>query len=81
MAQDGVLQGGKYAYNDDQETPNTLLASYDYGGREIVFEVRGLLTGGEGFPMARRRRCAGRSRSSSRHRRPSGAHRHRRAIP
>ncbi len=48
-------QGGKYAYIDDQETPNTLLASYDYGsGREIVFEVRGLLTGGEGVPVARR---------------------------
>ena len=41
-------QGGKYAYTDDQETPNTLLAGYDYGGREIVFEVRGLLTGAEG---------------------------------
>jgi predicted dehydrogenase len=47
-------QGGKYAYTDDQETPNTLLASYDYGGREIVFEVRGLLTGGEGSKMQRR---------------------------
>jgi hypothetical protein len=47
-------QGGKYAYEDDQETPNTLLASYDYGGREIVFEVRGLLTGSEGFPVQRR---------------------------
>ena len=46
--------GGKYAYTDDQETPNTLLASYDYGGREIVFEVRGLLTGGEGLPMRTR---------------------------
>src|SRR5713226_5286812 len=49
-----VATGGKYAYDDDQETPNTLLASYDYGGREIVFEVRGLLTGGEGVPVARR---------------------------
>ncbi len=47
-------QGGKYAYKDDQETPNTLLASYDYGGREIVFEVRGLLTGGEGVKVTRR---------------------------
>src|SRR5260370_5410641 len=47
-------QGGKYAYEDDQETPNTLLASYDYGGRELVFEVRGLLTGGEREPLARR---------------------------
>jgi predicted dehydrogenase len=43
--------GGKYAYDDDQETPNTQLASYDYGGREIVFEVRGILTGGEGVPV------------------------------
>src|SRR3954466_11064977 len=47
-------QGGKYAYTDDQETPNTLLASYDYGPRELVFEVRGLLTGGEGAPVKRR---------------------------
>lgn len=46
-------QGGKYAYQDDQETPNTLLASYNYGEREIVFEVRGLLTGGEGVPVRR----------------------------
>jgi hypothetical protein len=30
------------------------LASYDYGGREIVFEVRGLLTGSEGFSVPRR---------------------------
>jgi predicted dehydrogenase len=45
--------GGKYAYDDDQETPNTQLASYDYGGREIVFEVRGVLTGGEGTPVRR----------------------------
>ena len=45
--------GGKYAYDDDQETPNTQLASYDYGGREIVFEVRGILTGGEGVPVRR----------------------------
>ena len=47
-------QGGKYAYTDDQETPNTLLAGYNYGTREIVFEVRGLLTGGEGIPSARK---------------------------
>jgi hypothetical protein len=47
-----TAMGGKYAYEDDQETPNTLLASFDYGGRELVFEVRGLLTGGEGVPPA-----------------------------
>jgi predicted dehydrogenase len=40
--------GGKYAYDDDQETPNTQLASMQYPGMEIVFEVRGLLTGPEG---------------------------------
>jgi predicted dehydrogenase len=54
MPQTAYAQGGKYAYTDDQETPNTLLASYNYGSREIVFEVRGLLTGGEGLPSVRR---------------------------
>ncbi|MBV9306714.1 MAG: Gfo/Idh/MocA family oxidoreductase [Acidobacteriaceae bacterium] len=42
-----VASGGKYAYDDDQQTPNTLIARYDYGDKEIVFEVRGLQTGGE----------------------------------
>jgi predicted dehydrogenase len=40
--------GGKYAYDDMQETPNTQLATFDYGDAELVFEVRGLLTGEEG---------------------------------
>jgi hypothetical protein len=31
-----------------QETPNTQYASFHYGDREITFEVRGVLTGGEG---------------------------------
>jgi predicted dehydrogenase len=48
-------QGGKYAYTDDQETPNTLLSTFNYGGKELVSEVRGLLTGAEGFPIQRRR--------------------------
>ena len=43
-----VSTGGKFAYQDDQETPNTQLASFNYGGAELVFEVRGLLTGTEG---------------------------------
>jgi predicted dehydrogenase len=43
-----VSTGGKYAYNDDQETPNTQIATFDYGDAEIVFDVRGLLTGIEG---------------------------------
>jgi len=43
-----VSTGGKYVYADDQETPNTQLATFDYGDKQIVFEVRGLITGGEG---------------------------------
>jgi predicted dehydrogenase len=47
MPRSVVSTGGKYVYDDDQETPNTQLATFDYGDREIVFEVRGLLTGPE----------------------------------
>ena len=47
-------EGGKFAYDDDQETPNTLLATFDFGGRQLLTEVRGLLTGAEGFPVQRR---------------------------
>jgi predicted dehydrogenase len=43
-----VASGGKYVYDDDQETPNTLLARFKYGPKELVFEVRGLQTGSEG---------------------------------
>jgi len=45
--------GGKFAYDDDQETPNTQLCTYNYGASELVFEVRGLYTGGEGTPARR----------------------------
>lgn len=48
-------QGGKYAYTDDQETPNTLLSSFDFGGSELVFEVRGLLTNAESAAFPPRR--------------------------
>ncbi len=40
--------GGKYIYDDDQETPNTQFVTLDYGDMQIQFEVRGLLTGPEG---------------------------------
>src|SRR5262249_26264297 len=43
-----VAFGGKFVYDDDQETPNTLTASFDFGGRQLVFEVRGLPTNAEG---------------------------------
>jgi predicted dehydrogenase len=39
--------GGKYVYDDDQETPNTQIATYDYGDKQLMFEVRGLPTGNE----------------------------------
>ena len=42
-----VSDGGKFIYNDDQETPNTQLATFRYDDSELVFEVRGILTGGE----------------------------------
>jgi predicted dehydrogenase len=48
MPKSVVATGGKYAYADDQETPNTQFATFDYGKRQIQFEVRGLFTGGEG---------------------------------
>jgi len=40
--------GGKYIYDDDQETPNTQYSTFDYGDFQIHFEVRGILTGPEG---------------------------------
>lgn len=41
--------GGKLLYDDDQETPNTQMVTYDWGdGVQGMFEVRGLLTGSEG---------------------------------
>ena len=47
-----VSTGGKYVYDDDQETPNTQLATIDFGNMEVVFEVRGILTGPEaGLPV------------------------------
>jgi len=45
--------GGKFVYDDDQETPNTQLATFDYGDAQLVFEVRGLLTNADA-PLAMR---------------------------
>ena len=36
--------GGKFSWVDDQETPNTLQTSYNFGDREMTFEVRNLPT-------------------------------------
>ncbi len=47
--------GGKLIYDDDQETPNTQIATFRCPGNKfVVFEVRGLLTGPEaGLPVKR----------------------------
>ncbi len=37
--------GGRLGYDDDADTPNTLVSTFDYGTRQLVFEVRGLRTG------------------------------------
>jgi predicted dehydrogenase len=50
--------GGKFVYQDDQETPNTQLATFDYGDARITFDVRGLLTPGEG-DVRRGNQCVG----------------------
>jgi predicted dehydrogenase len=39
--------GGHFVYDDQQETPNTQQAVLDYGDSQLLFEVRGLHTGGE----------------------------------
>ena len=41
--------GGRYAYDDQGETPNTQLAVYDFGGPVLVFETRGLVGKHEGW--------------------------------
>ena len=48
LPQHAYSAGGHYVYDDDQETPNTQHAVFDYGERMLQFEVRGLITGGEG---------------------------------
>ncbi len=40
-------EGGKFVYDDDQQTPNTQIAVFRYPEKQLMFEVRGLLTGGE----------------------------------
>jgi predicted dehydrogenase len=39
--------GGRFGYKDPAETPNTLLATFDYGDAVLQFEVRGLPTNNE----------------------------------
>jgi predicted dehydrogenase len=39
-----IALGGRFGYVDDGQTPNTLVAFYDYGDAQLLFEVRGLET-------------------------------------
>jgi hypothetical protein len=52
MPKAAVSTGGKYVWDDDQETPNTQNCVFDYGDRQLVFEIRALPTGPEaGDPL------------------------------
>ncbi|MBL8173512.1 MAG: Gfo/Idh/MocA family oxidoreductase [Bryobacterales bacterium] len=53
MPKNVVSTGGKMVYDDDQETPNTQIATFDCDGVELVFEVRGLISPEEGPLKAR----------------------------
>jgi len=46
--------GGKYIWDDDQETPNVQAAIWDYGDCLMTFEVRQLITGPESEMEQRR---------------------------
>ncbi len=43
--------GGRLGYVDDGNTPNTLFTHHDYGNASLVFEVRGLPSGGRSEAM------------------------------
>jgi predicted dehydrogenase len=45
--------GGKFGIDDDTETPNILTAGFSYGEQQLVIEVRGRTTNGEGVRQAR----------------------------
>ncbi len=41
--------GGKFAWKDDQETPNTQYAAFEFGDAQMTFDVRNLPTPPEGL--------------------------------
>lgn len=41
-----ISYGGRFGYTDAGDTANTQVVVHDYGDRSLVFEVRGLKTGG-----------------------------------
>jgi len=40
-----ISLGGRFGYQDQGETPNTQIVVFDYGDTQLIFEVRGLMTG------------------------------------
>ncbi len=55
-----MSSGGKLLYHDDQETPNTQIAEFDFGdGTHLQFEVRGLITPADGGLERRGVNCVG----------------------
>jgi predicted dehydrogenase len=44
LAKSAISYGGRFGYVDDGETANTQVALFDFGDRELIFEVRGLST-------------------------------------
>jgi predicted dehydrogenase len=51
--------GGKYVWKDDQETPNTQHAVFEFGETQVTFDVRNLPTTPEGLVPMRRRSFIG----------------------
>lgn len=46
LSQGVISYGGRYGYEDAGNTANTQVVAHDYGDQSLVFEVRGLKTGG-----------------------------------
>jgi len=44
LGQSVTAYGGRFGYEDDGETPNTMVSMHDYGDKMLIFEVRGLKT-------------------------------------
>ncbi len=54
-----TCSGGKFVWRDDQETPNTQQAHFQFDEAEIVFDVRNLPSPDEGGPTAPGRNYVG----------------------
>lgn len=56
MPKSAYSTGGKFVYDDDQEVPNTLSSTFEYGDAVGEFDVRGMISGPEaGQPVIPRK--------------------------